>query len=81
MPFNEHCESAIGNARSPRREADPEVDTALSELANKISDQDMQQLNYALDGQNRDVKEVVHQFLVSKGVLTVHPAQASTSPR
>jgi len=59
----------------------PEVGTALSELANKITDQDMQQLNYALDGQHRDIKEVVRQFLVSKGVLTVNPAQASRSPR
>jgi osmoprotectant transport system substrate-binding protein len=59
----------------------PEVGSALSELANKITDQDMQRLNYAVDGQHRDIKEVVHQFLVSKGVLTVNPAQASTSPR
>ena len=59
----------------------PEVGAALAELANKITDQDMQQLNYAVDGQHRDIKEVVHQFLGSKGVLTVNPAQASTSPR
>src|SRR5215469_14707949 len=59
----------------------PEVGTALSELANKITDQDMQQLNYALDGQHRDIKEVVRQFLVSKGVLTVNLVQPSTLPR
>ena len=59
----------------------PEVGAALAELANKITDQDMQQLNYAVDGQHRDIKEVVHQFLGSKGVLKVNPAQASTSPR
>src|SRR5215469_15597165 len=59
----------------------PEVGAALAELANKITDQDMQQLNYAVDGQHRDSKEVVHQFLMSKGVLTTNSAQSSTSPR
>jgi osmoprotectant transport system substrate-binding protein len=59
----------------------PEVGTALAELSNKITDQDMQQLNYAVDGQHRDIKELVHQFLMSKGVLTASPAQSSASPR
>jgi osmoprotectant transport system substrate-binding protein len=59
----------------------PEVGAALDELANKITDQDMQQLNYAVDGQHRDVKEVVHQFLMSKGVLAANPAQSPAMPR
>ena len=59
----------------------PEVGVALAELGNKITDQDMQQLNYAVDGQHRDIKELVHQFLMSKGVLTASPAQSSASPR
>jgi glycine betaine/choline ABC-type transport system substrate-binding protein len=29
----------------------------------------MQQLNYAVDGQHRDVKEVVHYFLQAKGLV------------
>lgn len=41
----------------------PEVKQALDELAGKISDQEMQQLNYAVDGQHRDVKKVVREFL------------------
>ena len=41
----------------------PEVKQALDELAGKISDHDMQQLNYAVDGQHRDVKQVVRDFL------------------
>jgi osmoprotectant transport system substrate-binding protein len=41
----------------------PEVLKALNELANKISDGEMRQLNYAVDGQHRDVKEVVREFL------------------
>ena len=44
----------------------PEVKQALDELAGKISDNDMRQLNYAVDGQHRDVKEVVREFLQSK---------------
>lgn len=46
----------------------PEVGKALDELAGKVSDQEMQQLNYAVDGQHRDVKEVVTEFLRKKGL-------------
>jgi osmoprotectant transport system substrate-binding protein len=46
----------------------PEVGQALNELAGKISDVEMRQLNYAVDGQHRDVKEVVKQFLAGKGL-------------
>ena len=44
----------------------PEVKPALDDLAGKISDDDMRQLNYAVDGQHRDVKEVVREFLRQK---------------
>jgi len=47
----------------------PEVVQALAGLAGKISDEEMQRLNYAVDGQHRDVKEVVHEFLSSKGLV------------
>jgi glycine betaine/choline ABC-type transport system substrate-binding protein len=50
----------------------PEVGQALNELAGKISDDDMRQLNYAIDGQHRDVKQVVKQFLTSKHLGTEH---------
>jgi glycine betaine/choline ABC-type transport system substrate-binding protein len=46
----------------------PGVAQALQGLAGKISDEDMRQLNYALDGQHRDVKEVVTEFLRKKGL-------------
>lgn len=72
---------AVPVIRRQTMQQHPEVGAALDELANKITDQDMQQLNYAVDGQHRDIKEVVHQFLMSKGVLTVNPAQSSASPR
>src|SRR2546427_12791569 len=46
----------------------PGVKQALDDLAGKISDDDMRQLNYAVDGQKRDVKEVVQEFLKRKGL-------------
>lgn len=46
----------------------PEVRVALDELGGTISDAEMRQLNYAVDGQKRDVKEVVREFLRSKGL-------------
>jgi len=54
----------------------PEVGRALAELAGKISDQDMQRLNYAVDGQHRDIKEVVGEFLKKKGLQEEGPALA-----
>jgi osmoprotectant transport system substrate-binding protein len=47
----------------------PEVSQALAALAGEISDQEMQQLNYSVDGQHRDVKEVVREFLQGKGLV------------
>ncbi len=44
----------------------PEVGRALDDLAGKISDDDMRRLNYAVDGQHRDVKQVVEEFLRQK---------------
>lgn len=41
----------------------PELKAALSALAGKISDAEMRQLNYAVDGQKQDVKTAVGQFL------------------
>jgi glycine betaine/choline ABC-type transport system substrate-binding protein len=44
----------------------PEIKLALDELTGKISDADMRQLNYAVDGQHQDVKQVVREFLRKK---------------
>jgi len=46
----------------------PEVKQALDDLARKISDDNMRRLNYEVDGQKRDVKEVVREFLREKGL-------------
>jgi len=47
----------------------PEVAEALAELDGKISDADMQRMNYAVDGQHRDAAEVVREFLREKKLL------------
>jgi osmoprotectant transport system substrate-binding protein len=47
----------------------PEVAHALAGLAGKISDDEMRQMNYAVDGRHRDVKEVVREFLRGKGLV------------
>jgi glycine betaine/choline ABC-type transport system substrate-binding protein len=44
----------------------PEVAQALAGLAGKISDEDMQQLNYSVDGLHHEVKDVVAEFLRKK---------------
>src|SRR5580704_10083533 len=57
---------AVPIIRQETLDRHPEVAQALAELAGKISDDDMRQLNYAVDGQHRDVKEVVREFLHRK---------------
>jgi len=44
----------------------PEVLQAINQLAGAISDGDMRRLNYAVDGEHRDAKEVVREFLRKK---------------
>ena len=44
----------------------PAVREALNQLGGKISDKEMQRLNYAVDGEHRDVGEVVREFLRGK---------------
>jgi osmoprotectant transport system substrate-binding protein len=46
----------------------PELRTAIASLAGKISADEMQQLNYLVEGELRDIKGVVREFLKSKGL-------------
>jgi glycine betaine/choline ABC-type transport system substrate-binding protein len=57
---------AVAVIRQQALTAHPELKPAMDSLAGKISDSTMRQLNYAVDGQKRDVKEVVKEFLRSK---------------
>jgi len=47
----------------------PMVKTALEELGGKISQQEMQRMNYAVDGEHRDPAVVATEFLKSKGLI------------
>lgn len=47
----------------------PEVAEALEHLKDKISDAEMQRMNYAVDGQHRDTQEVVKEFLRQKQLV------------
>jgi osmoprotectant transport system substrate-binding protein len=47
----------------------PEVGAALGELSGAISDEDMRRLNYAVDGEHRDVTAVVKEFLKQRGMI------------
>jgi osmoprotectant transport system substrate-binding protein len=60
---------AVAVIRQQIERQHPEVAEAIAALGGKISDQEMQQLNYALDGQHRDVKDVAHEFLRKKGLV------------
>jgi len=46
----------------------PEVRDAINELAGKISDAEMQKMNYAVAGQSRDTSDVAREFLREKGL-------------
>ena len=59
---------AVAVVRQQTLAEHPEVKQALDDLGGKISDADMRQLNYAVDGQKRDVKDVVREFLRGKNL-------------
>jgi osmoprotectant transport system substrate-binding protein len=60
---------AVAVVRQQALQQHPELAEILSDLGGKISDQEMQKLNYALDGQHRDAQDVAHEFLRSKGLV------------
>jgi osmoprotectant transport system substrate-binding protein len=57
---------AVPMVRRETLKLHPAVRDALHELGGKISDEEMRRLNYVVDGEHRDVVEVVHEFLRSK---------------
>jgi osmoprotectant transport system substrate-binding protein len=59
---------AVPIVRRDTVERHPAVLAALEELKDKISDEDMRRLNYAVDGERRDARTLVHEFLRSRGL-------------
>lgn len=47
----------------------PEIGEVLAAFAGKISDQEMQQMNYAVDGERRDARDVAREFLLRKNMI------------
>ncbi len=41
----------------------------FADLAGKISDEEMQRMNYAVEGQHREATDVVHEFLKNKNLV------------
>lgn len=59
---------AVPIVRRQILERHPELRAALRDLAGKISEAEMRRLNYAVDGEHRDVAQVAREFLRAKGL-------------
>jgi len=60
---------AVPVLRQETLQRHPELANILAQLAGKISDAEMQQMNYAVDGRHNDARQVVHEFLKSKNLV------------
>ena len=59
---------AVPVMREEMLQKHPEVKQVLNELTGKITEEDMRQLNYAVDGQHRNVTDVVREFVQKKSL-------------
>jgi osmoprotectant transport system substrate-binding protein len=59
---------AVPIAREDTLMRHPEMRAALLELSGKISDAEMRGMNFAVDGEHRDIADVAHEFLHRKGL-------------
>jgi osmoprotectant transport system substrate-binding protein len=59
---------AVPLVRSATLGKHPEVRAALEPLAGKISEDEMRRMNFAVDGEHRDLAEVVREFRQAKGL-------------
>lgn len=57
----------------------PALGPALNALGGKITEQDMREMNYAVDGQHRDVAQVVKEFLIKKRLLKSRTNERSST--
>jgi len=64
---------AVPVVRTATERLHPEIRTALNHLAGRISTGEMRRMNYAVDGEHRDVQVVVQEFLKSKGLSETSP--------
>lgn len=68
---------AVPIVRAETLQKYPAVKVAIAQLAGRITASEMQQLNYQVEGELRDVKAVVREFLTAKGLVppTIAPNQ------
>ncbi|NJM28575.1 MAG: ABC transporter substrate-binding protein [Pseudanabaena sp. RU_4_16] len=59
---------AIAIARKATLEKYPELNQVLKDLEGKISEDDMRRLNFMVDGEKRDVRQVVREFRQSRNL-------------
>jgi glycine betaine/choline ABC-type transport system substrate-binding protein len=59
---------AVPLVRGATLEKHPEVRDALSALSGKIPGEEMRRMNFAVDGEHRDLVQVVHEFRKTKGL-------------
>ena len=59
---------AVPVVRRDALEKNPHLRSALADLGGKLTAEDMRRLNYAVDGEHRDVLSVVRAFRASKGL-------------
>jgi osmoprotectant transport system substrate-binding protein len=60
---------AVPVIREQALQQHPEIARALADLGGKISDAEMQQMNYEVDGKHRDTQDVVREFLRAKNLI------------
>ena len=60
---------AVSFTRGKLLEQHPELKDVFAKLDGQISDEEMRNMNYAVDVEGRDAHEVAHEFLVQKGLL------------
>jgi osmoprotectant transport system substrate-binding protein len=66
---------AVTIVRSKIAALDPKVMSAIAELSGEISDHDMQQMNYDVVGEKKDIATVARTFLQSKHRIDSAPVQ------
>jgi len=60
---------AVPVVRKQTEQLHPAIGQALASLGEQISDAEMRQMNYAVDGQHRDTVDVVREFLKMKKLI------------
>lgn len=60
---------AVPVIRQQTLQLHPEIAGVLADLGGKISDEEIQKMNYAVDAQHRDSQDVVREFLKSKHLV------------